>query len=69
MYENIECETLSVENIYWQSATIGIFFKKIHVIKWMERFANQKIAKKMGTFCGKNQALLMNDLPTYLPSA
>ena len=53
MYENIECETLSVENIYWQSATIGIFFKKIHVIKWMERFANQKIAKKMGTFCGK----------------
>ena len=36
----------------------------------MERFANQKIAKKKkGTFCGKNQALLMNDLPTYLPSA
>ena len=28
MYENIECETLSVENIYWQSATIGIFLKK-----------------------------------------
>ena len=27
MYENIECETLSVENIYWQSATIGIFLK------------------------------------------
>ena len=25
----------------------------------------KRLQKKMGTFCGKNQALLMNDLPTY----
>lgn len=65
MYENIECETLSVENIYWQSATIGIFFKKIHVIKWMERFANQKIAKKDGYFLWEKPSSA-NEWLTYL---
>ena len=29
----------------------------------------KRLQKKMGTFCGKIQTLLMNDLPTYLPSA
>ena len=53
MYENIESETLSVENIYWQSATIGIFLKRFMWSNEWKGLLIKRLQKKMGTFCGK----------------